>query len=91
MSVNDDIADGPFPVYDAADLGRAVHRLRSARGWTQTDLADWLGVHRVTVAKLEQGGTVDLPVVIRALAVLGAMVTVHRRGVELEPVERSGG
>lgn len=91
MSSNVDITKGPFPVYDAADLGRAIHRLRAQRGWTQTDLAEWLGVHRVTVAKMEQGGTVDLPVVIRALAVLGAMVTVHRRGMELEPVERSVG
>lgn len=86
MSPIDDIAHGAFPVYDAADLGRAVRRIRLTRGWNQADLAEWLGVHRVTVAKIERGGTVDMPVVIRALAVLGAMVTVHRRDVELRQV-----
>lgn len=89
MSQNDDIEDR-FPVYDATDLGRAIRRLRLTRGWTQTDLAEWLGVHRVTVAKIERGGTVDMPVVVRALALLGAMVTVHRRGIELRSVSPSG-
>lgn len=88
MSQNTDIEDR-VPVYDSADLGRAIRRLRLARGWTQTDLAEWLGVHRVTVAKMERGGTVDMPVVVRALALLGAMVTVHRRGVELRSVSPS--
>lgn len=88
MSQNTDIEDR-VPVYDATDLGRAIRRLRLARGWTQTDLAEWLGVHRVTVAKMERGGTVDMPVVVRALALLGAMVTVHRRGVELRSVSPS--
>lgn len=89
MSQNDDIEDR-VPVYDATDLGRAIRRLRLARGWTQTDLAEWLGVHRVTVAKMERGGTVDMPVVIRTLAILGAMMTVHPRGAEFRSVSSSG-
>ena len=68
-----------FSVYDAADVGRAVRILRRRRGWSQSDLAEWLGVHRVTVSKLERGGTVDLPLVIRALSVLGARVTIDLR------------
>ncbi len=71
--------DDRFPVYDAADVGRAVRSLRRRRAWTQSDLAEWLGVHRVTVSKLERGGTVDLPTVVRALAILGARLTIDLR------------
>ena len=37
--------------YDAEGFGRAIHRARRARGWTQADLASWLGVNRQTVMK----------------------------------------
>lgn len=84
MSTDPDIEPQSIPVYDAIDLGRAIRALRSERGWNQAELAAWLGVHRVTVAKLERGGAVDLPLAIRALAILGAMVTVHRRGQGLD-------
>ena len=81
MSPNDDTEASTYPVYDAADVGRAIRALRIRRGWTQSELAEWLGVHRVTVAKLERGGGVDLPLAVRALSVLGASMTIHdRRG-----------
>lgn len=83
MLPNDDIRSQLIPIYDAVDLGRAIRRLRRARGWTQSDLAEWLGVHRVTVAKLERGGAVELPIAFRALAVLGAMASVHPRGLSI--------
>ena len=66
-------------VYDAVDVGRAVRDLRRRRDWSQSDLAEWLGVHRVTVAKLERGGPVDLPLAIRALALLGADLRIVSR------------
>lgn len=72
------------PVYGAADIGRAVRDLRRGRGWSQSDLAEWLGVHRVTVAKLEHGGAVDLPLVMRAFAVLGADVRIVERETRAE-------
>lgn len=77
--MNGDIVDDQFSIYDAADVGRAVRTLRRRRGWSQSDLAEWLGVHRVTVSKLERGGTVDLPLVVRALAILGARMTIDLR------------
>lgn len=81
MSTNDDNTNQTYPVYDAADVGRAIRALRARRGWTQADLAGWLGVHRVTVAKLERGGTVDLPLAVRAIGVLGGAISIHgRRG-----------
>lgn len=79
MSTKDDISPYPIPVYDAIDLGRAIARLRRRRRWSQSDLADWVGVHRVTVSKLEHGGTVDLPTAVRALAILGARLTIEPR------------
>ncbi len=69
-------------VYDADGLGHAVRMLRLGRGWTQTDLAGWLGVHRVTVAKLEHGGAVDLPVALQAIAILGGLVEIRSRDAE---------
>lgn len=80
MSTRSDIdAHGATTVYDAADLGRAVRDLRRSRGWTQSDLAEWLGVHRVTVAKLERGGPVDMPLAVRAVTILGADLQLVRR------------
>jgi HTH-type transcriptional regulator / antitoxin HipB len=81
MSSNDDNRIQVQPVYDAVDVGRAVRLLRNRRGWSQSALAEWLGVHRVTVSKLERGGTVDLALALRALAVLGATLTIHPRGI----------
>ena len=89
MSANNDNVFPSHAVYDAADFGRAVRTLRNHRGWSQSTLAEWLGVHRVTISKLEQGGTVDLPVAIRALGILGATVTIHPRGTVVQIVGRA--
>lgn len=85
LFANGDIVDDQFSIYDAADVGRAVRTLRRRRGWSQSDLAEWLGVHRVTVSKLERGGTVDLPLAIRALSILGARVTIDLRATAASP------
>lgn len=79
MSTNDDSHSLIARVYDAPGLGNTVRVLRAERGWTQADLAEWLGVHRVTVAKLERGGAVDLPLAMRAIAILGGVVEIHTR------------
>lgn len=80
-----DILDDRFHIYDATDVGRAVRTLRRRRAWSQSDLAEWLGVHRVTVSKLERGGTVDLPLAIRALSILGARITIDPRATAAGP------
>lgn len=63
-------------VFDAADLGGAIRALRRERGWTQAELAGWLNVHRVTVARLEQGRPVAVTVALRALSMLGCKAIV---------------
>lgn len=81
----------PDEAYDAVDLGRAVRRLRSARGSTQDALAEWLGVSRQTVISLEHGGPVSVTVAMRAMALLGAKVVVVRKDARLEEVDDGDG
>jgi DNA-binding XRE family transcriptional regulator len=79
--------------YDARDLGLAIRRLRKRRGWTQVELAEWLGVNPVTVGRLEHGNPVALTIAMRAISLLGAKVVIVPRTtrVSLEPEEPRGG
>jgi DNA-binding XRE family transcriptional regulator len=61
------------------ELGAAVRRIRRARGMTQTDLAEWIGSNRFTIHRLEVGAPVGLPIVMKAIAVLGYSVTLVPR------------
>jgi HTH-type transcriptional regulator/antitoxin HipB len=70
-------------IFNTTDLGTTVRELRKERGWTQARLAEWLSVSRPTVAKLEAGGAVNVDVAIRALALLGAVATVHSKSIRL--------
>lgn len=48
--------DGTWTVVQTpADLGQFLRDLRLQRGWTQTQLADELGVTRQYVAEIEKG------------------------------------
>ena len=63
-------------VHDSDELGRAIRESRRARGWTQSELASWLGVTRYTVIRLERGDPVSTTVAVMALALLGAKLVV---------------
>ena len=65
--------------YNAEGFGRATRRARRARGWTQADLASWLGASRQTVVKLEAGGPVSLPFAMKALSMLGSKAVIARK------------
>jgi transcriptional regulator with XRE-family HTH domain len=73
----------PRDIFKAEDLGRYVRDLRRGRGWSQSELAAWLGVTRPTVAKLESTGEVSAALVLRALVLLGAVATVHAKTTRL--------
>ena len=75
-------------VYDAKGFGQAVRRARRARGWTQAELASWLGVSRPTGVKLEAGGSVSLPLAMKALSMLGRKAVIVGKGelVEVDDV-----
>ncbi len=63
-------------VLTVADLGAAVRRARLERGLQQVELADRLGVTRMTVSRLERGGPVNVETAIRALSECGAEIVV---------------
>ena len=65
-----------FPLASANDLGSLIRATRRAHGWSQSDLGDRLNVHRLTIARLEVGGPVALPVALRALTALGLLLGV---------------
>jgi DNA-binding XRE family transcriptional regulator len=68
-------------VYDTEDLGKAIRTLRKAKGWTQVELAEWLGVNPVTVGRLEHGEAVAMTIAVRAVNMVGAhIVLVPRTG-----------
>jgi DNA-binding XRE family transcriptional regulator len=62
--------------FDAEDFGRAVRQLRKAGGWTQVELAEWLGVSPFTVGRMEHGRPVALTVAMRAISLLGAKAVI---------------
>jgi HTH-type transcriptional regulator/antitoxin HipB len=62
--------------YDAPELGRAVKRVRRENNLTQKDLAERLGVARMTVSRLERGEAVSIETAIRALSECGYALAV---------------
>lgn len=62
----------------AFELGAAVRELRTARGWSQVELASAAGMTQSAVARFEAGGTVPtLPVLGRIARALDADLTVR--------------
>ncbi|MGW4635947.1 helix-turn-helix transcriptional regulator [Nocardia sp. NPDC004415] len=54
-----------------AEFGQAVRHAREQRGLHQAELAERLGVTRMTVSRLERGGSVSMETAIRALSECG--------------------
>jgi len=52
---------------------------------TQTDLAEWIGSNRFTIHRLEVGAPVGLPIVMKAIAVLGYSVALVPREAQQRP------
>ncbi len=50
--------------------GKEIKEKREAKGWTQQQLADMIGVHQVTVARWETDKRTPHPAVIRMLRML---------------------
>ncbi|EFG74643.1 DNA-binding helix-turn-helix protein [Mycobacterium parascrofulaceum ATCC BAA-614] len=62
----------PVPlVYDTAELGEHLRRARRARGFQQGELADRIGVTRMTISRLERGESVSVDIALRALSECG--------------------
>jgi DNA-binding XRE family transcriptional regulator len=76
----------PLTIEAAQLLGGQVRMARRERGWTVQELADRVGVTRVTMHKIEQGDpTVGLGLAFETAAVLGIpLFHEGRRRRELE-------
>jgi transcriptional regulator with XRE-family HTH domain len=53
---------------DAPNIGHRIASLRRWYGWTQTELAEQLGVSRMTVYRYEEGGREPSLAMLRRLA-----------------------
>lgn len=63
-------------VYDTAELGEQIRRARLEKGLQQDELADRLGVTRMTVSRLERGQSVSVDTALRALSECGYAIAV---------------
>jgi transcriptional regulator with XRE-family HTH domain len=63
-------------VYDTVEFGAHVRRARQQKGLRQEELADRLGVTRMTVSRLERGEPVSIDTALRALSECGYAIAV---------------
>ncbi len=63
-------------VYDTADLGGRIRVVRRAKGLRQDELADRIGVTRMTISRLERGEAVSVDTALRALSECGYAIAV---------------
>lgn len=62
----------PIPlVYDTIEFGERVRHARQARGFHQDELANRIGVTRMTISRLERGESVSVDTALRALSECG--------------------
>lgn len=69
---------------NSVDLGQAIRRARTARHMQQADLAERLGVSRMTVSRLERGEPVNIETAMRALSECGQEVVVVPKFARVE-------
>lgn len=73
----DKYMDHRVPVaYDTVELGEHIRRARQTRGFQQGELADRIGVTRMTISRLERGEPVSVDTALRALSECGAALAV---------------
>ncbi|MDV3129884.1 helix-turn-helix domain-containing protein [Mycobacterium sp. 21AC1] len=63
-------------VYDLAELGDRIRAARQAKGLHQEELAERIGVTRMTISRLERGDAVSADTALRALSECGYAIAV---------------
>jgi HTH-type transcriptional regulator / antitoxin HipB len=58
-------------VYDTVEFGERLRGARQASGFHQGELADRIGVSRMTISRLERGESVSVDIALRALSECG--------------------
>jgi HTH-type transcriptional regulator/antitoxin HipB len=74
-------------VYDTAEFGTHVRRARQAKGLRQEELADRIGVTRMTVSRLERGEPVSVDTALRALSECGYAIAVAPKFTRLVVID----
>ncbi|WP_183093108.1 helix-turn-helix transcriptional regulator [Nocardioides stalactiti] len=74
--------------WTSVELGEAVRRARKLKGWQQADLAELLGVTRMTVSRLERGESVGMDTALRALSECGYGLVVTPKFAHVEVTDR---
>ena len=75
-------------VHTAAELGAVVAELRRQSDMSQAELAEWIGVDRTTVVRLEAGSLGALHRLMSSLSAVGADLVVVDRAAEVTVTER---
>ena len=80
-------------IYSMEQLGAFLRRERRARGLTQTEYAELIGVSHATLSALENGRSVSTLTLERALQFLGLRLVVAPRtaSVSVEEQQREEG
>lgn len=61
-----------------AQLVNAIHQRRLEIGWTQKELADKVGLHQESIARIENGGSIPrLDTVFRLALALGMKISLQ--------------
>lgn len=63
-------------VYDTTEFGDRIRALRRVKGLRQDELADRIGVTRMTISRLERGESVSVDTALRALSECGYAIAV---------------
>ena len=75
-------------IYSMEQLGELLKRERRARGLTQTEYAELIGVSHATLSALENGRSVSTLTLERALQFLGLRLVVVPRTASVRVEER---
>ncbi|MCM3041519.1 helix-turn-helix transcriptional regulator [Paenibacillus motobuensis] len=61
-----------------AQLVNVIHQRRIELGWTQQELAEKVGLHQESIARIENGGSVPrLDTIIKLALALGMKLSLH--------------
>lgn len=63
-------------LYGTSEFGERIRALRRAKGLRQDELADRIGVTRMTISRLERGESVSVDTALRALSECGYAITI---------------
>jgi transcriptional regulator with XRE-family HTH domain len=74
-------------MYDTAEFGGRIRALRRAKGLRQEELADRIGVTRMTISRLERGEAVSVDTALRALSECGYAIAVAPKFTRLEVLD----